>query len=58
MNQELVDRAIALKPLLRERARDAEIARKTPKETAQDYIDSGVLKSLQPKKYGGHQADW
>lgn len=58
MYQEIVDEAIALKPLLRERARDAEIARKTPKETVQDYINSGVLKSLQPKKYGGHQADW
>lgn len=58
MNQELVDKAISLKPLLRERARDAEIARKTPKETVQDFIEAGVLKSLQPKKYNGHQADW
>ena len=58
MNLDLVEKAMALKPLLRERARDAEIARQIPRETVDNFIEAGILKTIQPKRYGGHQTDW
>ena len=58
MNIELVERAMTIAPLLRERAHDAEQARQAPDETVKDYIESGILKAIQPKVHGGHQTDW
>lgn len=58
MNLDLVEKAMALKPVLRERARDAEIARQTPRETVDNFIEAGILKTIQPQCYGGHQTDW
>lgn len=58
MNLDLVEKAMSLKPLLRDRARGAEIARQTPRETVDNYIEAGILKAIQPKCYGGHQTDW
>ena len=45
MNLDLVEKAMALKPLLRERARDAEIARQIPRETVDNFIEAGILKN-------------
>lgn len=58
MLQEIVDTARTLTPLLKERARAGEIAREVPEATIQDLIKSGVLRTIVPKRYGGHQADW
>lgn len=58
MNQELVDKAIALAPVLKERAAACEKNRNVPAETVQDLVDTGILKTLVPKRFGGFQADW
>ncbi len=50
-------RAAALVPVLRERALDAERLRRLPDETVADLRQSGLLKILQPRRYGGHQLD-
>lgn len=48
MNTELVEKATAVAPLLREHARDAEQARQAPEATVKDYIESGALKTIHP----------
>ena len=51
--QELIERARALVPLLRERADSVEENRKVSKETIQAFVDAGFFKVLQPKRWGG-----
>ncbi|MCC2098928.1 MAG: acyl-CoA dehydrogenase family protein [Hyphomicrobiales bacterium] len=58
MNQELVDRATALAPRLRERAAACEQNRAVPRETIDDFLEAGIFHTLVPKRYGGLQADW
>ena len=58
MNHELVERAVALAPVLKERAREAELARQTPRASVEDFIKSGILKAIQPERHGGYQSDW
>jgi 3-hydroxy-9,10-secoandrosta-1,3,5(10)-triene-9,17-dione monooxygenase len=52
----LIDRARALVPTLAERARSTEAARRVPTETVADYHRSGILRALQPRRFGGAQA--
>ena len=54
----LVERARAMAPVLRERAREAEEARRIPDVTLQDAIDAGLLQALVPKRYGGYEIDF
>ena len=58
MNQELVDRARALAPAIKDRAKTAEENREVPRQTVKDLISSGILQTMVPKKYGGYQSDW
>lgn len=51
--QELVERARALVPMLRERADQVEQDRKVPKDTIRAFIDAGFFKILQPRAWGG-----
>jgi len=51
----LLDRAEALVPLLAERAPTAAAARRLPDETIADYHAAGILRILQPKRFGGMQ---
>jgi alkylation response protein AidB-like acyl-CoA dehydrogenase len=51
--EEFVRRAEALQPQMRERAPEAEKARRLPDETFQDFIDADFHKILQPKRFGG-----
>jgi 3-hydroxy-9,10-secoandrosta-1,3,5(10)-triene-9,17-dione monooxygenase len=53
MHDDLVARAIALKPVLAERAPYAEVLRRLPDETVKDFQDAGFWKMLQPKRFGG-----
>lgn len=53
--QEIIDRAIALIPTLRERAAEVEKNRMVSKETIQDFQDAGFFKILQPKRWGGYE---
>jgi 3-hydroxy-9,10-secoandrosta-1,3,5(10)-triene-9,17-dione monooxygenase len=54
---ELVARAKALAPKLRERAVKAERDRNIPKESVEDYIGAGLIHTLQPKRWGGYEHD-
>ena len=51
----LLDRARALVPLLAERAPAAAAARRLPDKTIADYRATGILRILQPKRFGGMQ---
>ena len=52
---DLVARAAALGPQLKERRLKAAEMRRIPDETIQDLVDSGVMKASQPKRYGGYE---
>ena len=54
---ELVARARALAPKLRERAVRAERDRNIPQESVDEYLASGLIHILQPKRWGGYEHD-
>jgi 3-hydroxy-9,10-secoandrosta-1,3,5(10)-triene-9,17-dione monooxygenase len=54
---ELVARARALAPKLRERAVKAERDRNIPQESVDEYIAAGLIHTLQPKRWGGYEHD-
>jgi 3-hydroxy-9,10-secoandrosta-1,3,5(10)-triene-9,17-dione monooxygenase len=45
-----------LLPVLRERTGEAESGRKVPASSIRDLVDTGVLRLLQPTRFGGHEA--
>jgi 3-hydroxy-9,10-secoandrosta-1,3,5(10)-triene-9,17-dione monooxygenase len=55
--QELIDRARALAPKLRERAERAERERNIPHESVEEFIEAGLIHTLQPKRWGGYEHD-
>jgi 3-hydroxy-9,10-secoandrosta-1,3,5(10)-triene-9,17-dione monooxygenase len=55
--EELVFRAKALAPKLRKRAVGAERERNIPLETIEEYLASGLIHTLQPKRWGGYEHD-
>jgi 3-hydroxy-9,10-secoandrosta-1,3,5(10)-triene-9,17-dione monooxygenase len=56
--EELVQRAEALVPMLRERADETESLRRVPEATMAVLHEQGLLKYYQPKCYGGYELDW
>src|SRR5215216_3567742 len=52
--EELLRRAEALGPLLRERAEEAEALRRCPDATIRDFVENGLLRICQPSRYGGY----
>lgn len=52
---EMIDRAQALLPALRERSATAEKNRRMSEETVQEFRDAGFPKILQPKRFGGYE---
>lgn len=52
---ELVSRAKALVPVLRERANACQAARTVPEETIEDFRQAGFFRILQGKDYGGYE---
>ncbi|MEM7272422.1 MAG: hypothetical protein AAF547_05020 [Actinomycetota bacterium] len=54
---ELIDAAEALVPLLKDKAREAEIARRPLDEVIDAIRDSGIFATLVPRAHGGHEAD-
>jgi 3-hydroxy-9,10-secoandrosta-1,3,5(10)-triene-9,17-dione monooxygenase len=54
---DLLDKARALAPILRERAFAAEQARRIPDETIADLKAAGLFRILQPAAYGGYECD-
>jgi alkylation response protein AidB-like acyl-CoA dehydrogenase len=53
--EDLLKRAEALVPVLAARSEAAEQARMAPAETIRDYVDNGLLRICQPKRYGGFE---
>lgn len=53
----LIEAAEKLAPLLRARARDAELARRPLDEVIDAVRDSGLFSLMVPRCYGGHEAD-
>lgn len=52
--EELLERARAMIPVLRERAPEGEKLRRAPDQTVREYVDSGLLRICQPSRYGGY----
>ncbi|MCC7394045.1 MAG: flavin-dependent monooxygenase [Sphingomonadaceae bacterium] len=53
--EELVARALALQPVLRERAKACVAGRDVPAESIADMQAAGFFKILQPKRWGGYE---
>ncbi len=54
---ELIEAAKRLAPLLREKARESELARRPLDEVIEATRESGLFSLMVPKVYGGHEAD-
>jgi 3-hydroxy-9,10-secoandrosta-1,3,5(10)-triene-9,17-dione monooxygenase len=52
---EIVDRARAMVPVLRERSAETEQLRTLPQQTVQDCVDAGFYRILQPRRFGGYE---
>lgn len=55
---ELLRRASALVPVLKERAAETERLRQIPPETIKDLIASGLIRIGNPARYGGHGIEY
>src|SRR5688572_18782490 len=55
---ELVARARALVPALKERAERCEDRRCVPDETIEDLVRAGLLRMSQPVRYSGYEMGW
>jgi 3-hydroxy-9,10-secoandrosta-1,3,5(10)-triene-9,17-dione monooxygenase len=55
---EMLERAHALIPKLRERAATTEEMRRLPPETERELHDAGLFRILQPKRVGGSELDY
>jgi 3-hydroxy-9,10-secoandrosta-1,3,5(10)-triene-9,17-dione monooxygenase len=56
VGEKVLDAVRELLPTLRERAVAAEQGRRIPAESIQALQETGVLRLLQPRRYGGHEA--
>jgi len=57
-DEELVARARALAPGLAARADECERARRVPEKSIAELKEAGLFRLLQPKKFGGYEADF
>lgn len=55
---EMIARARAIAPLLRERAEQARAERRVPLATIDDYHRTGLIRLCQPKRFGGYEMGW
>lgn len=53
-----LERARELVPRLRERAPKADELRRCPDETVRDLHESGLMRTLQPRRVGGSELEW
>lgn len=56
--EELLGKAKAMIPNLRERISELESLRSIPQSTIDELTEAGLLKLLAPKKYGGYQLNF
>ena len=50
-----LERVRELIPGIRERAADCEALRRLPDETFKEYQEAGLLRAVQPARWGGHE---
>lgn len=55
---DIIERARAMVPVLRERAQDTERLRRLPEETHGDFLEAGFYRVLQPAAFGGLELDF
>ncbi len=55
---EIITRAREIAPRLRQRAPQAEEERCVPIATIDDYRQAGLIRMIQPKRYGGQEMGW
>ncbi len=53
--EEAVRRARALAPAIAERAQRAEAERRVPRESIDAFVDAGLARLLQPRRWGGYE---
>jgi 3-hydroxy-9,10-secoandrosta-1,3,5(10)-triene-9,17-dione monooxygenase len=53
--EELIERARAMIPTLKERAKRCVAERDVPQETIREFQEAGFFRILQPKRYGGYE---
>ncbi|WP_462409521.1 acyl-CoA dehydrogenase family protein [Neobacillus sp. Marseille-QA0830] len=56
--EEAVERAKELADFVRTRSHLGESLRHQPQETIEEYIKSGLVRTLVPKRWGGHELNW
>ncbi len=56
--EQLLARARAMVPALKERAAECENLRRAPAQTIEDFRQAGFFKIGQPQKYGGYEMDY
>ena len=55
---DMVERAEALLPRLRDRARQTDELRRLPDDTVAELRDAGFFRVLQPRRFGGFELDY
>ena len=56
--EEVLERARAIAPKLRERAEACDAARVVPVETIEDYREAGLFRLAMPRRYSGYEMGW
>ena len=56
--EQIIDRAAALVPVLRERAATAEALRRMPDQTVADLVAAGIARIALPARFGGFELGW
>jgi 3-hydroxy-9,10-secoandrosta-1,3,5(10)-triene-9,17-dione monooxygenase len=56
--QDMIERARALVPALKERAAACEAGRRLPEATHRDLLDAGLYRALSPRRFGGYELDY
>ncbi len=55
--EDFIERARAMVPAMRERASRTEAERRIPEETHREFVEAGLYRMFQPKRFGGHEMD-
>src|ERR1044071_5748470 len=55
--RQLIERAVAMRPLLRERQEETEANRRVSDDTNDRLVEAGFCRCLQPRRFGGYEFD-
>lgn len=57
-HEEAVERARELVDSIRSRSKQGEELRHQPEENIKEFIESGLVRTLVPSRWGGHELNW